>query len=132
VRPTITADSAAHYDALKRGELILQRCEACHCARMPAMPVCTRCGSDRAAWIGASGQGRVHSWVRYHRPYLPEFESMVPYAVLAVQLDEGPVMFGRLVTPVAAPRIGQSVKGVVERWSDGFCGLAFELTQETA
>lgn len=144
VRPKISADAEPHYEALTRGELLLQRCKACDHARFPAMPICTWCGSESSAWIAATGSGQVHSWVRYHRAYLPEFEALLPYVVLAVRLDEGPVLFGRLVSSESppsgqrsteapsTPRIGQAARGVVERWADGFCGLAFELPETVA
>ncbi|HEY4065953.1 MAG TPA: OB-fold domain-containing protein [Burkholderiaceae bacterium] len=140
VRPLITPDTEPHHEALTRGALLLPRCDACARMRLPATPACTWCGGTASTWSRATGQGRVHSWVRYHRAYLPEFAALVPYAVLAVQLDEGPVAFGRLVagpagasTPPDAPppRIGQPARAVVERWADGFCGLAFELAEAT-
>jgi uncharacterized OB-fold protein len=100
--------------------------------RFPAAALCTWCGSDHADWTAAAGTGQVHSWVRYHRGFLPEFETLLPYVVLAVQLHEGPVLFGRLVQAQATPRIGQAARAVVERWADGFCALAFELGEEAA
>jgi uncharacterized OB-fold protein len=64
--------------------------------------------------------------VRYHRAFLPEFEGLIPYVVIIARLDEGPTMFGRWLTTSREPRIDAPVRGVVERWADGFCGLAFE------
>ncbi len=130
VQPHISPDMRAHYDALAGGRLVLPRCNACRRVRFPATPACMWCAQVGLEWIDASGRGRVHSWVRYHRAYLPAFEPLVPYEVLAVELEEGPVLFGRLVTK-GAPRIGQPVRAVAERWADGFCGLAFELMGET-
>jgi uncharacterized OB-fold protein len=91
--------------------------------------MCSWCGSDSAVWAAATGFGHVHSWVRYHRGYLPEFESLLPYVVLAIRLDEGPSIIGRLVSCPSTPVIGQRVSAVIERWSDGFCSLAFELVE---
>jgi len=124
VRPYITADNKTHYDALTRGELLLPCCGACVGVGAPVGACCTRCGALDRTWQRCSGRGVVHSWVRYHRAYLPEFESLVPYAVIAAKLDEGPILFGRWLS-VREPRIDGLVRGVVERWADGFCGLAF-------
>jgi uncharacterized OB-fold protein len=130
VRPNITADSRPHHDGLAEGRLMLPRCAACQRVAFPATPLCTWCGSESIRWFAAAGTGRVHSWVRYHRAYLPEFAPLVPYVVLAVRLDEGPVLFGRLLAADAAPRIDGPARAVVERWADGFCGLAFELEED--
>jgi uncharacterized OB-fold protein len=129
LRPLISTDARPHYDGLERGALLLLRCDQCLRMRLPAAPLCTWCGCDAAAWQPASGRGRVHSWVRYQRGFLTEFEALLPYVVLAVQLEEGPVLFGRLVTPAATPEIGQPTRTVVERWADGFCAPAFALDE---
>ena len=126
VRPLIGAGTTPYYDALTRGELLLPQCEVCQRVRTPGGSVCPWCGSPQTAWIQGKGHGVVHSWVRYHRAYLSEFEALVPYAVLAVRLPEGPVLFGRLLSGGWQPTIGATVRGVIERWADGFCGLAFE------
>ena len=107
VRPTITPEARPHYDALARGELLLLRCARCDRMRLPGSLPCPWCGDDIAAWVDAKGQGSIHSWVRYHRGFLPEFEPLLPYVVLSVELDDGPRLFGRLVTPAVTPRIGQ-------------------------
>jgi len=126
VRPNITPENKAHYDALTQGILVLPECIGCGAIGVPSGPCCQSCGSDRREWRRCSGRGAVHSWVRYHRAFLPEFEGLVPYAVITAQLDGGPNMFGRWLTSDREPRIDAPVRGVVERWTDGFCGLAFE------
>lgn len=126
VRPCITRDSRPHYDGLREGMLLLPQCTDCGRVGPPAGLCCQWCGSPRRNWRRCSGRGVVHSWVRYHRAFLPEFEVLVPYAVIATRLEEGPVIFGRWLSGPAEPRIDATVRGVVERWADGFCGLAFE------
>jgi uncharacterized OB-fold protein len=66
----------------------------------------------------------VVSLVHYARAHLPEFEAIVPYTVLCVQLAEGPRMFGRLAGGDAA-QIGQDVAVIIERWADGGHAPAF-------
>lgn len=122
--PPITTDTAPFHEELARGRLALQRCGGCGAFRHPIAPVCAWCGDDRATWEPVRGTGRVFSWVRYHRAYVPHFAPLVPYVVLTVELDEGPRLYGRLADGVE-PVIGMPVRAIVERWSDGVCVLAF-------
>jgi uncharacterized protein len=123
--PPYNRDVAPFWDALREGRLSLQHCEACGRARYPVAPVCPHCGGRAHAWREHSGRGTVHSWVRYHRGYLPEFEPLLPYVVLCVALEDGPRLFGRLATGDAEPAIGLAVAAIVERFADGDCVLAF-------
>jgi uncharacterized protein len=126
VRPNITPDNKPHYDALARGVLLLPKCDRCGLVGVPTGPCCQGCGSSGRTWHRCSGRGVVHSWVRYHRTFIPEFEALIPYAVITARLDEGPTVFGRWLSDGHDPQIDAPVCGVVERWADGFCGLAFE------
>jgi hypothetical protein len=54
----------------------------------------------------------VYSWVTVHRALDPVFGDDVPYTVLAVDLDEGPRIFGRLCGN-ASPEAGQRVLAVI-------------------
>jgi uncharacterized OB-fold protein len=125
VKPVITPDSQPHFDGLREGVLVLPECSECKHVGPPVGAACLWCGSASRRWRNCSGLGTVHSWVRYHRAYLPEFESLVPYAVIAARLEEGPIMFGRWLSS-SDPKIDASVQTVVEQWADGFCGLAFQ------
>jgi uncharacterized protein len=131
--PAITPDNEPFWSALAQGRLQLQACGGCGKARHPIAPVCPYCRGTHWAWRELSGAGTIFSFVRYHRSYLPEFEDVMPYVVATVQLEQGPRMFGRLIGRDVAPRMGQAVRLVVERWPDGRCVAAFELvdTDET-
>ncbi|WP_257216506.1 Zn-ribbon domain-containing OB-fold protein [Allopusillimonas soli] len=41
-------------------------------------------------WRSISGRGRIISWTVFHRTYLPAYPA--PHLVVAVQLEEGPIM----------------------------------------
>jgi hypothetical protein len=122
--PPVTADTAPFYAALADGELRLQVCAACGRLRHPIAPVCPWCFASEFAWEAVSGAGTVHSWVRYHRAFVPAFASLLPYVVVTVALDVGPRLVGRLVG-AGEPGVGMAVDAVVERWSDGADVLAF-------
>ena len=125
--PPRTRESAPFFDALAEGHLILQRCLGCERLRHPIAPVCPYCTATAFEWHHCTGAGTVHSWVRYRRGYLPEFEPLMPYDVLCVSLDEGPRVFGRLLHGEGdgAPEIGMAVQALVERFAGGDCVLAF-------
>jgi uncharacterized protein len=76
-------------------DLRLQRCDACGELRVPPGPVCPRCLSPEATWTPLSGEGSVLGWTVFHRQYFPELP--VPYTVIAVQMDEGPIVVGNYV-----------------------------------
>jgi hypothetical protein len=94
--PTPDADSAALWDGLRRGKLLLQHCRACGHAQYYQQAACRACGSDALEHRPASGRGRVHSFSVVHRAPGPEFASDTPYAVILVELQEGPRMISRM------------------------------------
>jgi uncharacterized protein len=125
----VTSDIKVFWDGLNDGHLTLQRCSACGKPRYPVAPVCPYCRTSAYTWDAVSGAGSVFSWIRYHKSYQPEFEQLLPYCVLAVQLDAGPRMFGRLTSDVQ-PTVGMRVTAIGERWSDGRVLPAFNAELE--
>jgi len=125
----VTDDTVFFWDGLNAGQLTLQHCCACGRPRYPVAPVCPYCRTSAHTWKAVSGAGSVFSWIRYHKSYQPEFEALMPYCVLTVQLDAGPRMFGRLAAGIQ-PTIGMRVTAIGERWSDGRVLPAFIAEQE--
>lgn len=127
--PPRTEHSAPFLDALREGRLVLQRCSGCGRVRGHVGPVCPHCGGESSSWETLRGTGTVHSWIRYRRSFLPEFEPLMPYVVLCVNLAEGPRVFGRLVDAdrgeASDPFPGMPVETVFERWADGGVMYAF-------
>jgi uncharacterized protein len=132
--PPLTEQSRPFFDALRDGYLVLQRCAGCRRVRGLVAPVCPYCGSESFAFEPMSGAGKVHSWIRYHRSYLPAFEPLLPYVVLCVALDEGARIFGRLIDdePAASrdPYVGMPVEVTFEQWADGGVTHAFTRRRE--
>ena len=87
--------NAALYAHWAEGELRLQRCSACNTWRHPPRYLCANCGSADFTWELASGRGRVFSWTVTHRSVDPAFDP--PYAVVVVELEEGPRLVGNIV-----------------------------------
>ncbi|MFZ5545010.1 MAG: Zn-ribbon domain-containing OB-fold protein [Pseudomonadota bacterium] len=95
--PTPDADSQAYWDALKEGQLLLQHCRSCGHVQLYQQAVCRRCLSSQLVHRPASGRGTVHSFSVVHRAPGPAFKQDTPYAVLLVELEEGPRMISSLV-----------------------------------
>jgi len=83
--------------AAQTARLHLQRCSACSTWRHPPRFRCASCGSNDWTWEPPSGRGRVFTWTVTHRPIDPAFADELPYAVLVVELDEGPRVVGNLL-----------------------------------
>ncbi|MDP9332467.1 MAG: OB-fold domain-containing protein [Actinomycetota bacterium] len=92
--PSAVGLTGEFYAFLARGELRLQRCAACGSWRHPPRHRCAHCGSVDATWEPATGRGRVFSWTVTHRAVDPAFTP--PYAILVVELAEGPRLVGNL------------------------------------
>lgn len=106
--PPTTGPMAPFWEAARRHELVVQRCDGCGALRFPARELCSACLSRAASWTRVSGRGVVFSYAVMHQAYHPAFE--VPYAVVVVELDEGPRMLTNLVgVPPGNVAIGMPV-----------------------
>jgi uncharacterized OB-fold protein len=88
--------NAEFYAHCAAGELRFQRCGACGTWRHPPRYRCAGCGSSEWSWERSTGRGRVFSWTVTHRAVDPAYEDELPYAVVVVELDEGPRLVGNL------------------------------------
>lgn len=131
VQPRSGTDERPFYEGLAARRLRLQVCDHCQRPRFPVAPACPFCRRSGHSWSDVSPRGTVFSWARYHKGYLPEFAPLVPYVVLAVELADGPIVFGRLADDGVEPDIGMPVRAIVERWADEGHVLAFSVDQES-
>lgn len=85
------------YSWCAREELRLRRCNACReWCHVPRV-TCPNCASTDWAWERVKGTGRVFTWTVVHRAMHPAFTDDVPYAVVVVELDEGPRLVSGIV-----------------------------------
>lgn len=111
--PRATPELAPWLDAARDGKLVVQRCDGCGALRFPPRELCSRCWSRHATWQQVSGRGEIFSFYRMHQVYHPAFAAEVPYAVVVVKLEEGPMLTSNVVDcPPAELRIGLPVEVV--------------------
>jgi uncharacterized OB-fold protein len=112
-RPDITPIDAPFWDALRRHELVVQRCDACGRLRFVPSERCRHCGSPSATWVPVSGNATVYTYSIVHRAPTPAYQTEAPYAIAYVELAEGPRMPTRLVDlDLDAVEIGMPVRVV--------------------
>jgi uncharacterized OB-fold protein len=113
--PQVGPDMQPFFDAARRRELVVQQCGRCQTLRFPARSICSTCLARDARWIPVSGRGQVFSFAVMHQAVHPGFAAEVPYAVVVIQLDEGPRLLSNLVD--CAPgdiRIGMPVEVIFD------------------
>ena len=86
-----------YWDAARRGELTLQRCERCGQRPFPPRAHCPGCGASSLSWTPVSGRGTVHSYTVAYRAPHPAFAGQLPLIVAIVRLEEGPRMVTNIV-----------------------------------
>jgi len=118
-RPQPTEWSEGFWRGCARGELVIQRCDACLRLRHYPQPLCPHCRESRWSWQPVSGRGLVYSYAVCHRAFHPAFAAAVPYVVATIELDEGVRMVADLagVAPDEV-RIGMPVRVCFERVDD--------------
>lgn len=117
--PRVTPELAPFFAAAKRHQLVVQRCTSCGLLRFPPRELCSRCWSRDAAWTPVSGRGEVFSFYWMHQVYHPGFAADVPYAVVVVQLEEGPHLVSNVVDCTHEQlRIGMPVVATFDDVSD--------------
>lgn len=96
-RPDVTPLDAPFWEALRRHELVVQRCDECGQPRFVPSERCRHCGSASATWTPVSGDATVYTFTIVHRAPTPAYQADAPYAIAYVELAEGPRMPARLV-----------------------------------
>lgn len=105
--------NAPHFKAAGEGRLLIQHCKACDRRWFPAAHLCPRCLTPTPEWAQATGKATLWSWCEFHRPYFKALADKVPYVVVAVQLEEGTMLYGNLVdATVAELKIGMHMQAV--------------------
>lgn len=113
--PVLHPEELPYWQAARRHQLVLPKCDRCCNVYYPVGPVCPKCLSGNFSWTPMSGHGKVSSFVVYHKAWAPWLRSRVPYVVAQVQLEEGPRLTTNLLgIPPADVRIGMDVQVTYE------------------
>jgi hypothetical protein len=88
---------AAFREGLKRGELLIQKCDSCGRLNMYPRYACPFCQSERLTWQRSTGRGTLHSFTVLRAGAPEGFEADLPYALGVVKLDEGVQLLARLL-----------------------------------
>jgi uncharacterized protein len=116
--PAIDAETAGFWEAAADHRLVIRRCTTCGRLRHPPGPVCPSCRGTEADWKTLPGTGTVYTYTVVRQAFIPSLQEKLPYAVIAVELDDAPGV--RLVSNLvdADPheaRVGMPVEVV---WED--------------
>ena len=83
------------YKFVSEGKLMGAKCSKCGILLLPPKPVCTKCLSTTFRWVELKGKGKLLSYTEIHISPM-QFESMAPYIVGIVELEDGPNLPGMI------------------------------------
>ena len=115
-RPVRNRDTEYFWEGTARGELRIQKCNACGLLRHPPGPMCPSCHAADRGYVVASGRGTIFSFLVHHAPKLPGRD--LPLTMALVELEEGVRM---VATVTGAPEdlaIGDVVVAGFDRLDD--------------
>lgn len=114
------------WDSIAERQMKLQRCPESGVFRYPPGPACPVSLSMEYEWTPISGRAKIISWTVFHRQYLPAYP--VPHLVVAVQLEEGPIMVSYMDhADLHNVALDVPVKMVYVDHPDGYCVNKFVL-----
>ena len=83
------------YRFVGEGKLMAAKCNKCSLLMLPPRPVCNNCYSKDLSWVELKGRGKLLTYTVIHVAPT-QFETLAPYAVGIVKLDEGPQLLGMI------------------------------------
>ncbi len=114
-QPTPSEESQAYWDALREHRLVFQQCADCGKLRHYPRPMCDACYSMQVGWHESAGRGTVQSWTIAHHPFHLAFKSVVPYALVTVDMADGVRMHAPWRGAVQTLTLGLPVRVMFER-----------------
>jgi uncharacterized OB-fold protein len=88
MHPVVDDINREYWEAMKRHELVIQKCNNCGHQVHPPRPMCPTCLSTDRGWRRSNGKGVIYTWVNfvYARAAYPGIKS--PYAVVVVEMED--------------------------------------------
>jgi uncharacterized protein len=107
-QPIVTELNQPFLEAARQGSLLLQRCGSCgSVSPLPPRYACSSCGGYPLTWFESDGRGTVYSFALVRRPQHAAFEEELPIRLIAVELDDGPMLISALEAgdPIIGARV---------------------------
>lgn len=129
--PNVTREDGPFWQAAREHRFVLPRCTNCGHVFFPPYLSCPRCLSFELEWMEASGKGTVWGHTVMRHPYIPSFVDELPYNVVLVELDEGPMLYSNVVgIDHGDVRPDMRVEVVFEDATDEITLVKFRPTQD--
>ena len=84
------------YEYLEKSRLMGARCNGCGRLTVPPRPICPDCRKSDLEWFEFKGKGSLDIFTVIHVPP-PSLAEKKSYVVGLVQLEEGPLIMGRIL-----------------------------------
>jgi uncharacterized OB-fold protein len=121
------------WEAARRHELQILRCQSCGTYIHMPRPICRNCQSFDLAPERVSGRATLYSWTQTFKPFHPYFVERVPYIIATVTLveQEGLQLMSNLVgidpeNVDAEARMGMDVEVDFHDLGDGYVVPVFK------
>lgn len=83
------------YKFIGERRLMAAKCQRCTSLLLPPRAVCTKCFSTDLEWVELKKRGKLMTYTVIQFPPV-QFQSMAPYAVGIVELEDGPRLLGMI------------------------------------
>lgn len=83
-----------YFQGLQNNKLLVQQCNKCGHVQWPARDFCNRCHDSKLGWKEIQQSGNVYTYSIMYRAFHLWYKERLPYAVVAVELEEGIRMLG--------------------------------------
>jgi hypothetical protein len=83
------------YRFIGERKLMAAKCKKCGTTLLPPRPMCTKCFSSDLEWVELKNKGKLLTYTVIHVSS-KQFESLIPYAVGIVKLEDGPKLPGMI------------------------------------
>lgn len=91
------------YKFASERKLMAAKCKKCATMFLPPRPMCTKCFSSDLEWVELKNKGKLLTYTVIHVSP-KQFESLIPYNVGIVKLEDGPKLPG-MIQGVAPEKI---------------------------
>ena len=83
------------YKFVSERKLMAAKCKKCGTMLLPPRPMCMKCFSSDLEWVELKNKGKLLTYTVIHVSS-KQFESLIPYAVGIVKLEDGPKLPGMI------------------------------------